>query len=590
MASRKISQFGLLPSLAGLEQFVLVMDGSNYRVTLNTIKASIGKADLGLSNVDNTSDLMKPVSTAVTQALAGKANLSHTHSLTLNDITGLDTALASKALFNHSHQTSEISGLVDTLNSKAPSVHTHSIDDIASLAQTLSMKAESGHVHGVETIVGLANILANKSDLSHIHALASVSGLVDALAALQVSINGKSAIGHTHVVNWVDIVGVPTSDGVTPHTHEIAGVNGLQQVLTDIQTALAAVQAPDLAGLQDQINVLDASKATVVSLNALTDIVNAIDMNKATVITVDALTDRVNALEQFGGGSGTVDLTAINNQITVINNQLTAFSNTLATKASIVHTHASADISDFTTAVNALISASGGGDSFTIYNTRLTAAETSLAELNSQTLNSRLAATEVVVAELSGQTLNSRLAVTETSLAELNSQSLNTRVSLLEQSAGGGGGTVNVTGVGLVQSTGGGNFVIANPGTDYMAPNVENTFTKPQKVSTSGKIQPASGSVSWDLNTHQVIRIELTSNVTTFNIQNLDLDRIGFDYKVVIIHKGGDLVFPANIRFPDGAAPALTLINNKIDTFSFMVESPDGVNAYLYCVGYALNM
>ncbi|MBN7575402.1 hypothetical protein C1H57_08285 [Clostridium sp. 2-1] len=37
------------------------------------------KADVGLSNVDNTSDLSKPISTAVQGALNGKANSSHTH-------------------------------------------------------------------------------------------------------------------------------------------------------------------------------------------------------------------------------------------------------------------------------------------------------------------------------------------------------------------------------------------------------------------------------------------------------------------------------------------------------------------------------
>ncbi|ASR78053.1 minor tail protein [Arthrobacter phage Timinator] len=37
------------------------------------------KADVGLSNVDNTSDLSKPISTATQTALNGKANTSHTH-------------------------------------------------------------------------------------------------------------------------------------------------------------------------------------------------------------------------------------------------------------------------------------------------------------------------------------------------------------------------------------------------------------------------------------------------------------------------------------------------------------------------------
>jgi beta-glucanase (GH16 family) len=39
----------------------------------------LSKSDIGLGNVDNTSDLNKPVPSAVTTALAGKAPLSHTH-------------------------------------------------------------------------------------------------------------------------------------------------------------------------------------------------------------------------------------------------------------------------------------------------------------------------------------------------------------------------------------------------------------------------------------------------------------------------------------------------------------------------------
>lgn len=38
-----------------------------------------GKADVGLGNVDNTSDAAKPISSAVSTALSGKANTGHTH-------------------------------------------------------------------------------------------------------------------------------------------------------------------------------------------------------------------------------------------------------------------------------------------------------------------------------------------------------------------------------------------------------------------------------------------------------------------------------------------------------------------------------
>ena len=41
---------------------------------------SLTKADVGLGNVDNTSDANKPISTATQNALNGKANTSHNHS------------------------------------------------------------------------------------------------------------------------------------------------------------------------------------------------------------------------------------------------------------------------------------------------------------------------------------------------------------------------------------------------------------------------------------------------------------------------------------------------------------------------------
>ena len=53
---------------------------------------SLTKADVGLGNVDNTSDANKPISTATQTALNGKANTSHTHAA--GDITSGTLAVA----------------------------------------------------------------------------------------------------------------------------------------------------------------------------------------------------------------------------------------------------------------------------------------------------------------------------------------------------------------------------------------------------------------------------------------------------------------------------------------------------------------
>jgi hypothetical protein len=57
-------------------------------VTLPSTTNGLTKSNVGLANVDNTTDLAKPISTATQTALNGKANSSHTH--TTADIVSID--------------------------------------------------------------------------------------------------------------------------------------------------------------------------------------------------------------------------------------------------------------------------------------------------------------------------------------------------------------------------------------------------------------------------------------------------------------------------------------------------------------------
>jgi len=70
------------------------------------------KGDVGLGNVDNTSDASKPISTAVQTALNGKADSSHDH----------DDAYAA---VDHGHDIADVSGLQSALDGKAASGHSH---------------------------------------------------------------------------------------------------------------------------------------------------------------------------------------------------------------------------------------------------------------------------------------------------------------------------------------------------------------------------------------------------------------------------------------------------------------------------------
>jgi microcystin-dependent protein len=67
---------------------------------------ALTKSDVALASVDNTSDANKPVSTAQQTALNGKANTSHSHAE--SDITNLTTDLAGKAAVGHTHTPAQV--------------------------------------------------------------------------------------------------------------------------------------------------------------------------------------------------------------------------------------------------------------------------------------------------------------------------------------------------------------------------------------------------------------------------------------------------------------------------------------------------
>ena len=121
----KISQLPELPGGLNGEEIAIANRGNKtYKFNILSIKGLITKADVGLGNVNNTSDLNKPVSTAIQSALNSKANIFHNHQVT--DIDGLqasietaiengNVALLTKADIIHSHDVSDITGLESAL-------------------------------------------------------------------------------------------------------------------------------------------------------------------------------------------------------------------------------------------------------------------------------------------------------------------------------------------------------------------------------------------------------------------------------------------------------------------------------------------
>jgi hypothetical protein len=82
MADKKISQLNAAATIYDADDFAVVQDGetkqANASVVKTYVKDGLSKSDVGLGNVDNTSDANKPISTATQTAVNLKANASTT--------------------------------------------------------------------------------------------------------------------------------------------------------------------------------------------------------------------------------------------------------------------------------------------------------------------------------------------------------------------------------------------------------------------------------------------------------------------------------------------------------------------------------
>lgn len=140
--------------------------------------SGITKAMVGLTNVDNTSDASKPISTATQTALDGKASTSHTHAQ--SDVTGLVSALAAKANTSSLATVATSGDYADLINK--PTIPTVPVTSVA---------AKTGDVVLVKADVGLANV-DNTSDANK-----PVS------TATQTALNGKANNIHSHAITDV---------------------------------------------------------------------------------------------------------------------------------------------------------------------------------------------------------------------------------------------------------------------------------------------------------------------------------------------------------------------------------------------------
>ena len=113
--------------------YVYITSGAVDSVAGKTGVVTLVKDDVGLGNVDNTSDLNKPVSTAQQTALNLKANLASPA------LTGTPTAPTATAGTNTT-QLATTEFVTTAVSGKANSSHTHAIADVSGLQAALNEK------------------------------------------------------------------------------------------------------------------------------------------------------------------------------------------------------------------------------------------------------------------------------------------------------------------------------------------------------------------------------------------------------------------------------------------------------------------
>ena len=211
---------------------------------------TVTKSDVGLSNVDNTNDLSKPISTQTQLALDAKAAQIHSHAIA--DIINLQSALDAKldtATLGDFVTSSDLTttlgdyatsnDLSTGLATKANTSHIHTISDVTSLQSTLDTKVNTADLDEYTTSSDLSTGLASKADTSHTHNIADIT-------SLQSTLDAKA-----NVSSLSDYV---TSDGLTTTLDDYA-------TMADVTSSLST--KADTASL--------AAVATSGSYNDLTD-------------------------------------------------------------------------------------------------------------------------------------------------------------------------------------------------------------------------------------------------------------------------------------------------------------------------------
>ena len=261
-------------------------------VTDDKIATGISKSKVGLSNVDNTSDLNKPISTATQTALDLKANLnSPTFTGTVSGITKAMVGLGNV------DNTSDASKPISTAMQSALDLKSNASEITTSLAAKAPLNAPTftGTVAGItKAMVGLGNV-DNTSDASKPISAATQDALnakADT-AATQDALNAKADA--TYVYNNL-LLKAPLESPA--FTGTVAGISKSMVGLANVDNTSDALK-PISAATQDALNY--KADAAVVSN----------DLSLKASLNSPSFTGTVTGITKSMVGLGNVENTAL---------------------------------------------------------------------------------------------------------------------------------------------------------------------------------------------------------------------------------------------------------------------------------------
>lgn len=274
MADVKISALPDATTVGAADEFAIIQAGTTKRATLTELKTglSLAKADVGLGNVDNTSDVNKPVSTA--QATAD---------------TAIGTA-ASTALSTHAGTTSGVHGIsafgatiVDDANAAAVRTTLGLVigTDVDAFAATASQ---------VEAEAGTSTAIRNFTPERVKQAIVALGG---SGSAITVQDEGTPLTTAATTLNFTG-AGVTASGAGATKTIDIPGAGSatitVKENGTNVSTVITAL---DFLGADFDVTESPSGEANIVVAAAIarTAAVQPLDANLTTIAGLTATTD-----------------------------------------------------------------------------------------------------------------------------------------------------------------------------------------------------------------------------------------------------------------------------------------------------------